>query len=265
MTAIRLVAIDLDGTLLDSAQQTSARNLAALERLLDAGVIVALATARDRASVAGRMPLVRPGLYYISSGGAMLYEPASKSTVWAETLPPALLAEAVAFLRRFDQPVFLNADSDYWVDRDGERVAMIERRYDLRTQPFARVEDVLTAIMRVSLAAPRTVLELASREASAAFGERATVSLASPDWLDVLAPGAGKGPALAWLQAHAGVGAAETLAIGDYDSDLPLFAAASYRVAMANGVAAIRAAATHHTTSNDEDGVALALEQFFPA
>jgi hydroxymethylpyrimidine pyrophosphatase-like HAD family hydrolase len=55
------------------------------------------------------------------------------------------------------------------------------------------------------------------------------------------------------------------MAIGDFDSDLPLFAAAGCRVAMANGVDAIRAAATHVTASNDEDGVALALERFIPA
>jgi hydroxymethylpyrimidine pyrophosphatase-like HAD family hydrolase len=228
-------------------------------------VIVALATARDRASIAGRVPLVREGLYYIASGGAMVYEAATKSIIWAETLLPALAAEAVTFLQRFDQPVFVNADSDYWVDRDSDRVAMIEQRYDLRTRPFARVEDVPVPVMRASLAAPRPVLERAAREASAAFGDRARVSLASPDWLDVLGPGAGKGPALMWLQAHAGVRPDETLAIGDYDSDLPLFAAAGYRVAMANGVEAIRAAATHRTTSNDEDGVAMALEHFFPA
>lgn len=265
MTAIRLVTIDLDGTLLDSRQQASARNLAAVERLLDRHVVVALATARDRASIAGRVPFDGPGLYYIASGGAMVYEPASRSIVWSATLLPALAAEAVAFLQRFDQPVFVNADSDYWVDRDGERVAMIERRYDLQARPFTRLEDVPVPVMRASLAAPRPVLEEAAREASVAFGERASISLASPDWLDVLGPGAGKGPALAWLQAHAGIRPDETLAVGDYDSDLPLFAAAGYRVAMANSVEAIRAAATHHTASNDEDGVALALEHFFPA
>ena len=264
MTGIRLVTIDLDGTLLDSRQQVSARNLAGLQRLLDAGVIVALATARDRASIAGRVPLVMPGLYYIASGGAMVYEPAEDAISWAEMMPPALAAEAVAFLQRFDEPVFVNADCDYWVDRDDDRVAMIERRYDLRTRPFVRVEDV-PAVMRASLAAPRMVLEQAAREAIVAFGDRASVSLASPDWLDVLGPGAGKGPALAWLQAQAGVGPDQTLAIGDYDSDLPLFAAARYRVAMANGVEAIQAAATHHTASNDEEGVAMALDMLVPA
>jgi hypothetical protein len=265
MTTIRLVTSDLDGTLLDSSQQASARNLAAVGRLLGAGVIVALATARDRASIAGRVPLVMPGLYYIASGGAMVYEPASSSIVWAAPLLPALATEAVTFLQRFDHPVFLNADCDYWVDRDGDRVAMIERRYDLRTRRFASPRDVPRPAMRASLSAPRAVLERAAREASEAFGARARVSLASPDWLDVLAPGAGKGPALQWLQAHTGIGQNETLAIGDYDSDLPLFAAARYRVAVANGVEAIRAAATHHTASNDEDGVAIVLDHFFPA
>jgi Cof subfamily protein (haloacid dehalogenase superfamily) len=265
MTGIRLVTIDLDGTLLDSRQQVSARNLAALQRLLDARVIVALATARDRASIVGRIPLVMPGLYYIASGGAMVYEPAHDAISWAEMLPPALAADAVAFLRRFNQPVFVNFDCDYWVDRDDDRVAMIERRYDLQARHFPRLEEVPLPVMRASLAAPRLVLERAAREAIVAFGDRASVSLASPDWLDVLGPGAGKGPALAWLQAQVGVSRAQTLAIGDYDSDLPLFAAAGYRVAMANGVAAIQAASTHRTASNDEDGVATALEMFFPA
>ncbi len=265
MTAIRLVTIDLDGTLLDSRQRTSARNLGALARLLDAGVIVALATARDRASITGSVPLVGPGLFYLASGGALVYEVTAGSIVWAETMPPALVAEAVPFLQRFDEPVFVNADCDYWVDRDGDRVAMIEQRYRLRTRPFARLADVPVAVMRASLAAPRPVLEQAAGEAESRFGNRASVSLASPDWLDILAPGAGKGPAMEWLQASAGVRPDETMAIGDFDSDLPLFAAAGYRVAMANGVGAIRAAATHVTASNDEDGVALALERFIPA
>lgn len=264
MAAIHLVAIDLDGTLLDRKHQTSVRDLAALERLLDTRVIVVLATARDRASIAGRVPLVSAGLYYVASGGAIVYEPASQAILWAETLLPALAAEAVTFLRRFNQPVFVNFDCDYWVDRDDDRVTMIERRYDLRTRLFARLEDVPLPVMRVSLSAPRSVLEQAAREASAAFGDRASISLASPDWLDVLGPGAGKGPALAWLQAHSSVRPDETLAIGDYDSDLPLFAAAGYRVAMANSVQAIRAAATYRTASNDENGVAKALEHFLP-
>lgn len=264
MKVIRLVAIDLDGTLLDSSRRTSARNLGALARLLDAGVIVALATARDRASIAASVPLVRPGLFYLASGGALVYEVAAESIAWAQTMPPALATEAVAFLQDFDQPVFVNADCDYWVDRDGDRVAMIEHRYQLQTRPFARLADVPVAVMRASLAAPRPVLEQAAREARTVFGDRANVSLASPDWLDVLGRRAGKGPAMEWLQARVGVRPNETMALGDYDSDLPLFAAAGYRVAMANGVEAIRTAATHHTASNDADGVAIALERFFP-
>ena len=156
--------------------------------------------------------------------------------------------------------MFLNRDCTYWVDREDKRVALIEERYNLSTHPVAEWSQVRVPVHRVSLAAPRHVLDQAAREGAVAFGGRATVSLASPDWLDILPSGAGKGPSLQWLQAYVGRSPAETMAIGDYDSDLPLFATADHRVAMANSVPRVKAEATHETAGNDEDGVALVLE-----
>jgi Cof subfamily protein (haloacid dehalogenase superfamily) len=258
---VRLVAIDLDGTLLDTRQCASARNLLAVSETLASGVVVALATARDRRSIALKVPLVMPGLYYLASGGSMVFDTNSGAHLWQRGLSSALAHDVVAFLRGYGHPVLLNRDCTYWVDRRNERVALIEQRYNLTTGSFTQVDDIGVPVHRVTLVAPQTVLEDAAREAVAAFAERANVSLASPDWLDILAPDAGKGMALQWLQARTGVYPEETMAIGDYDSDMPLFAVAGERVAMANAVSCIRAEATHQTASNDEDGVALTLEQ----
>jgi len=260
MTTIRLIAIDLDGTLLDTRQNLSARNRQAVSRVLAMGVHVALATARDRASIRLKVPMAVPGLYYLASGGAIVFDTASGVILWEQILSPALTHDAVVFLCGYGHPVFLNRDCTYWVDREDQRVALIEERYNLRPQPVAEWPEVSVPVHRVSLAAPRTVLERAAREAAAAFGGRVNVSLASPDWLDILPSGAGKGPSLQWLQAHIGRSPEETMAIGDYDSDLPLFATANCRVAMANSVPRVKAEATHETAGNDEDGVALVLE-----
>jgi hydroxymethylpyrimidine pyrophosphatase-like HAD family hydrolase len=146
------------------------------------------------------------------------------------------------------------------VDREDERVALIEERYNLSTQRVAEWDQVSVPVHRVSLAAPRPVLERAAGEGAAAFGGRANVSLASSDWLDILPLGAGKGPSLQWLQAHIGLSSEETMAIGDYDSDLAMFATAHCRVAMDNSVPRVKAEATRQTAGNDEDGVALVLE-----
>ncbi len=259
MTDIQLIVIDLDGTLLDDQKQLSPRNMAALEQALAHGVWVALATARDCASIKLKVPLTAPGLYYIGSGGALVYDVAADALIWAKYLSGELAAEITARLKCYGHPVFLNTVNDYWVDRFNDRVKMIEERYSLRTTLFEEVGDTQQPIMRVSLAAPITVLQQAAADMQAALGDRVSVSLASPDWLDLLAPDAGKGQALHWLQTRSGLEPGHTLAIGDYDCDLSLFDHAVHRVAMGNAVASVKAAATYITASNNADGVARAL------
>ena len=259
MTPVRLAAIDLDGTLLDDQKRISAGNLVALEHFLTHHGVVALATARDCASIQIKVPLTQPGLFYIGSGGALICRASAQTLPWAKYVPPDLVATAVGFLRQFDYPVFLNAENDYWSDRYDDRVGMIEQRYNLTVRPFRKASDVARSIMRISLAAPAAVLRQAAALAAVHLGDVLTVSLASPDWLDLLAPQAGKGKALAALQSMLGVSAAETIAMGDYDCDLDLFAHARYRVAMENAVPAVKTAANFVTTSNNQDGVAHAL------
>lgn len=259
MTPVRLAAIDLDGTLLDDQKRISAGNLVALEHFLTHHGVVALATARDCASIQIKVPLTQPGLFYIGSGGALICRASAQTLPWAKYVPPDLVATAVHFLQQFDCPIFLNAENDYWSDRYDDRVGMIEQRYNLTVRPFRKASDVARPIMRISLAAPAAVLRQAAALAAVHLGDVLTVSLASPDWLDLLAPQAGKGKALAALQSMLGVSAAETIAMGDYDCDLDLFAHARYRVAMENAVPAVKTAANFVTTSNNQDGVAHAL------
>lgn len=260
MRTLKLAAIDLDGTLLDDDKQLSPRNADALERLLTRGVAVALVSARDWASVRMKVPLTLPGLYYLGSGGALIVEAVSGAMVWSSYLSAAQMTECVQVLKAHDHPIFLNSENDYWVDRRNARVRMIETRYNLSTRPFRDVAEVCWPVMRVSLAAPVVVLRRAVSQARARLGHWINVSLASPDWLDLLPLGAGKGPALKVLQAHLGIARAQTAAIGDFDCDLALFERAAHRVAVGNAVPAVKAAATLITASNNDDGVAQALQ-----
>lgn len=262
MGAIKLVAVDLDGTLLDDRKRISTRNLNVLNSLLEHGITVALATARDCASISHVVPINRPGLYYIASGGALIYDRHAGELIWEKHLSRHQIAHAVTFLRQFGHPVFLNNVNDYWVDRYNERVQYIEQRYLLRTQPFSEVESVKGQIMRVSLSAPEGVLRLAAARAEIAFQDQLTVSLASPDWLDLLLPSAGKGALLKALQVSRAILIDETMAIGDFESDLSLFEHARISVAMGNAVDSLKEYATYLAATNNEDGVAEAIEKF---
>jgi Cof subfamily protein (haloacid dehalogenase superfamily) len=263
VTDLRLVAVDLDGTLLNDHKNVSERNLSALEALLAQGVILVLASARDCASISQVVPIIQPGLYYIASGGALIYDPYTGEKIWADYLGPELVQECVVFLKQFNHPVFLNHENDYWVDRYNEHVELIEKRYLLQTKLFSEASEVEKRVMRVSLAAPVEILRNAKALAEKNFGTRVTVSLASPDWLDLLLPGAGKGALLKILQTRLGIVAGQTMAMGDYESDLSLFECASFRIAMGNAVDAVKESATDLTPTNNQDGVAWAIQKYF--
>jgi Cof subfamily protein (haloacid dehalogenase superfamily) len=261
MTDLKLVAIDLDGTLLTDRQAVSPRNLVALEALLARDVVVVLASARDQASMSRTVGLTRPGFYFISSGGVLVFETATHSIFWDNYLSRGEVEAYFSYLRRYNYPVFLNTENDYWVDRRDERVQMIEERYALKAQLIHQVDDITRPIMRISLAAPVSVLEQAA-DAKSVLGQRVNVSLASPDWLDLLPLESGKGAALKILQSRLGIDPEDTMAIGDYDCDLQMFDRAKHRIAMGNAVASVKAAATYITASNNADGVAEALQLF---
>lgn len=262
MNDLKLVALDLDGTLLDDRKQVTAGNLCALKDLLNQGVTIVLASARDCASISQSVPINQPGLYYIASGGALIYAPFASEMIWADHMAPELVEECVNFLKQFDNPVFLNNVDDYWVDRYNEHVALIESRYLLKTRLFSDVSSFDHRVMRVSLAAPIEILRDATLLAEKTFRERLTVSLASPDWLDLLLPNAGKGALLKVLQARLGIRVEQSMAMGDYESDLSLFDRAGLRIAMGNAVEAVKKSATHVTATNNQDGVASALSEY---
>ncbi len=154
MADIGLVVVDLDGTLLDDRKMVAPADAGALERLLEGGVAVAVATARDCASIYQKLPWRRPGLYFLGSGGGLVYDTATDRPSWTSHLTPELLVEAVSFLQCYRHPVFLNDFDDYWVDREDARVQMIRERYSVATQPFGDPRQVARPIMRASLAAP---------------------------------------------------------------------------------------------------------------
>jgi hypothetical protein len=259
MIDLKLAAIDLDGTLLNDEKRVSPQDALAIECHLRRGVRIALASARDCASIRLKAPLVAPGLYFLGSGGTLIVDAASGLRLWSQHVTLDLAEESVRALKSFGFPIFLNDGDDYWVDRLTDRVDLIKMRYNLDAQLFQEVDEIRRPILRVSLAAPVDILERAAAELTERLGSRANVSLASPDWLDVLHPDAGKGAALKMLQSILGIGPDQTVAIGDYDCDLSLFAHARHRVAMGNASPKVKAAATYVTASNNDAGVAQAL------
>ena len=258
----RLVATDLDGTLLRGDGTVSARTRAALERAQALGVEIVLCTARpvrwmrDLAEAGGVAGIA------VCANGAVLWDLAADELVGSFPIAPAAALEVVGKLRRFvPGGSWAMETHDHFGHEPGYRVR------------WPVPEDATVAAIEPLLATPPVKLLLRPEEAgdAAAFAERAraevaelvevTYSDASASLLEMSAAGVSKGSGLAAVCAARGIDRAQTVAFGDMPNDLPMLGFAGRSYAMAGGHPEVIAAADEVAPPNDEDGVAAVLER----
>jgi len=271
MDSIRLIAMDLDGTLLNNAQSISPRNLRALKTAAERGVAIALCSgrsARDISYFASDAGLDDCRVLALN-GACCLTEPHGRpyavQTFRADTLERTtaiLLSHRVTFACfQTDRVIVLGNDPSVqranwgtYVNRD-------------HPQGYAYGEEALRAYGGEGVCkcvyidrpcAPR--IARIAEELQAVEG--LTVTSSWNDNLELMPAGVGKGQALLELAARLSVPREQVMAIGDYDNDLDMLRFAGLGVAMANGSEAARAGADVVTLSNEEDGVAAAIERY---
>lgn len=151
-----------------------------------------------------------------------------------------------------------------WYARTDVGLRVPHERLAADTEPtlvadFAGIGDVDKI---VGISEDPAALERLEGMVKTAIGGAATVARSQPYFLDITAPQANKGDGVAAIAQAAGVPLSQVAVIGDMANDLPMFAQAGLSIAMGQAPEAVRAAATFVTTSNDEDGVAAAIDRY---
>lgn len=259
---LRLVASDLDGTLLDPSEQVSTRTAAAIGRATAAGVRVIAATGRQ-------VPHLPEGLaasgvtHAVGSNGAIGVELGGE-ILFEDLLAPSACADIVAFLTAELEGVRFSAVRDHgaWHAAEPGYLDLIGE-HELRFWTVAP-QDLTTIVSEptLKLTARHPVLSaddlLHVLERSGLDGFHATTSGAP--FLEIAGSGVTKASGVARLCELLGIDAAEVLAAGDAKNDIELLRWAGMGVAMGNAVPETVAAADWVTATNAEDGLALAIE-----
>ena len=262
----RLVASDVDGTLLGADGHPGRRLLAVLDRMRDAGVPLVLATGRPPRWILPVCDAIGQRGLCVAANGAVLWDAATDEVLEASEFPRDVLAEVLDRLRVALPGAGLAVER---VPRPGVAEFCCEPGFE-HAWPNADHIEVPTA----ELTAEPAIKVLARRrgESSDAMAEAVRDGLgdlvdvtfsASSGLVECSVRGITKAHGLAQAAAHLGVDAEEVVAFGDMPNDLEMLRWAGHGVAMGNAHPELRAAADEVTAHHDEDGVALVLERWF--
>ena len=267
-----MVALDLDGTTFDSAGDISGRTVAALEEAARQGTHIVISTGRSYASLPQHIRDVEGIEYAITSNGAHVNRMHTGEQIYSDYLDPGAVEE-IAVLKDetgADIEVFINGrayvDESYYRDveengcpyRNAAYVLWSRRPVDDVTKMMM---DHRTEIENVNFIYPTLdLLETAKPRVKAIKNANVTSSFINN--LEVGGPNTSKKTALLWLMDDLGIDREELMCCGDAPNDIAMVELAGIGVAVANAWGGLKDHADHITASNDDDGVALAIEKF---
>ncbi|MFI0167542.1 HAD hydrolase family protein [Streptomyces sp. NPDC017095] len=259
----RLVATDLDGTLLRSDQSVSDRTLRALARAAEAGAHHLVVTGRPATACKQYLAALGYRGLAVCGQGAQLYDAGADRLLSSASLDLDLAREVVARVEAVLGPLELGVvtappESRFKVTpRFGERV---RHGWDVTTDRRLLWTDPIDKLVLHHPGLPEEEVDATARSLC---GDSVTVVHSVQGMVEVLPAGTTKAAGVERAARLLGFDAAETIAFGDMPNDIPLLAWAGHGVAVGNAHPALRAMADEIAPGNDEDGVAAVLERVF--
>lgn len=273
--AVRLIALDMDGTLMDESHiHVSARNIRALQGAAALGIHIVLASGRPLAlmtDTARELGCVR---YVISANGGAVWDLAENRRIVSRAIEPAQAAEILRVLTEYPIAAEAYCAGKAHVDRRTWRLDRYEKQppafLAFRAARNETVEDLAAAVAGRPVekfnvdGLPRPMAEEILARLEPIRAGLAVNYIACYDNLEISRSDATKGAALSSLCGRLGIGPEEVMAFGDSDNDVDMLSWAGASFAMKNGEPAAHAAARYQALSNGEDGVAVEVERLLP-
>jgi 5-amino-6-(5-phospho-D-ribitylamino)uracil phosphatase len=275
MPRYRMIAIDLDGTLLSPDGQVTARAKAAVHGALQAGMLVCFATGRNWTESQMVLDAVEHYASAVFVGGAMVIDTAQRVTLHRTMMEPMLAGEVCEFLESSGHAVLALQDTgtagvDYLVSGELPLNAPTQLWMELTNAIVHRVPRLGAYAhehtIRVGIVAAAEQLASLSREMIARFGDRIVsqnlaVPAAGVEVMEVFDPAVNKWEGVMHVAHRHQIEPEEIIAIGDDVNDIPMIRNAGLGVAMGNARPAVKAIAKRIIGTNRDEGLAAFLEE----
>lgn len=264
-----IIALDLDGTLTNSEKNITPRTLDALMKAQREGVRLVLASGRPTfgiATLANQLQLADYGGYVLSYNGGRIIDWCEKTVIFSQVVDQKLVPILYDFAEKAQLPIVTYLPEAILASKnEGEYLAEEAR---INGMPVVVAQNFVEEAMQIAGGStkflipgePELLIQLES-EMKAALSEQMEVFRSAPFFLELPPKGIDKAQSLQRLLMHLGLERKSLMAFGDGFNDLSMIQFAGQGVAMANAVEEVKSIADFVTTSNEEDGIAHALEQ----
>ena len=264
---VKLIALDLDDTLLNDERQITDGTVSALRECAERGIYVVLCSGRAEDAI---LPFVRrleiagkeAGKYIIAINGCSIFDMHKRQQIFCRKVEPEILlrtneiAESWGLRSEVYTPdtIYYREETKWTkldVDLCGLKGAAVENYDEFLKQGFTKM---------LVPGEPEELQKL-QKILREEFGERAVIFTSKPYFLEILPPNCGKGEAVEWLSGELGFGVEQTMGFGDSMNDLEMIQNVGVSVCMANGSPTLKERCTMVCPSVEEDGLAWAFEK----
>ncbi|GAB6159291.1 Cof-type HAD-IIB family hydrolase [Desulfotomaculum varum] len=263
MTKYKMLAIDLDDTLLNSRLEISQRNQEYIRRARQAGVQVTLATGRMYCSALPYARQLELNLPLITYQGALVKEAGTGETLIHRPVPLELAREVIRLAQSRGYHINVYVNDTLYVAKLTPEAENYRRISGITPHP---VGDLLAFLQepptKVLLVGEPEALNRLGQQMQQYFAGRLHVTKSKPHFLEFSHPAATKGHALDTLARRWGLTPQQVIAIGDAPNDLEMLAYAGLGVVMGNALPEVKEKADYVTLTNDQDGVAEVIARF---
>ncbi|HVS41625.1 MAG TPA: Cof-type HAD-IIB family hydrolase [Candidatus Dormibacteraeota bacterium] len=260
---VKLLLADVDGTLVTNDKVLTDRAIAAVHRLHDAGILFAVTSGRPPRGMSMLIAPLRLETPISAFNGGVIVDP-DMTVIEQRVLPADLVVPIDELLRSHVLDTWTYRGSDWFVtDPHGPHVDRESRTVRFGPTVTADIESITADVAKiVGVGDDYDAVEAAAAAARERFGDHVTAARSQPYYVDVTHPQANKGAVVQYLSDRYRIPSAQIATIGDQSNDVLMFAHSGLSIAMGNASHEVQRCARRVTTSNEEEGFAVAVERY---